>query len=156
MAALHVETRDARVKSMSPRVSLGRWTLRDWRMSSIVLVGIPIILVVLIYSFSGVARPWLQGALGLHIGGGAGQSQSQGSGEDGEAKHYLGSIIVSPRRGDKCLERGLDNRNGAMWDKGYVDCDVIPPLKALEDQAKGLAARRLKAIGRAFTPNNND
>ena len=68
-------------------------------------------------------------------------------------KHYIGSIIVSPKRGDKCRELGLDNRNGAMWDKGYVNCDVVPPLSALQDQAKGLAARRLKAIGHAFSSN---
>ncbi len=67
------------------------------------------------------------------------------------AAHYLGSIIVSPRRGDKCFEVGLDNRNGAMWDKGYVNCDVVPPLSTLREQAKGLAARRLKAIGNAFS-----
>ncbi len=86
--------------------------------------------------------PW------LHMNG-AGHVQSEKK-VDTEA-HYLGSIIVSPQHGDKCLELGLDNRNGAMWDKGYVDCDVIPPLSTLQDEAKGLAARRLKAIGNAFS-----
>jgi hypothetical protein len=73
-----------------------------------------------------------------------------------DESHYLGSIILSPQRGDKCWERGLDNRNGAMWDKGYIDCDVIPPLKTLQDEAKGLAAQRLKAIGKAFTPKDDN
>ena len=133
---------------MSPQVSLGRWTLRDSPMSRLALVGIALSLFVLVYYFNGWAPPWLKGALGLQ-GRGAGQIHAK---SDPNAP-YLGSIILSPRRGDKCWERKLDNRNGAMWDKGPVDCDVIPPLKALEDQAKGLAAQRLRAIGRAFTPN---
>ena len=83
-----------------------------------------------------------------------GRGQAGQGGESGEER-YLGSIILSPRRGDKCWERGLDNRNGAMWDKGPVDCDVVPPLKTLQD-AKGLAAKRLKAIGKAFMNGGSD
>ena len=136
---------------MSPQVSLGRWTWRDRPMSILALAGIAISLIVSAYYFNGWAPPWLRGAIGLH-GSGVVHGRAQGTDDN----HYLGSIILTPRRGDKCWERGLDNRNGAMWDKGPVDCDVVPPLKTLQDQAKGLAAQRLKAIGNAFSPNNNN
>ena len=117
------------------------------------LAGFAVILFLSAYYFNGWAPPWLQGAIGLHMNGqGTGNGGADRSGDDGR---YLGSIILSPKRGDKCWERGLDNRNGAMWDKGPVDCDVVPPLKTLQDQANGLAARRLKAIGNAFAPKSN-
>jgi hypothetical protein len=115
-------------------------------MSTIALVGIATSLIALSYLFSGWAPRWLAHASWLHMNG-AGHVRTQKI--DPEA-HYLGSIIVSPERGDKCRELGLDNRNGAIWDKGYVNCDVVPPLSALQNDAKGLAARRLKAIGKAF------
>ena len=136
---------------MSSQVSLGRWTWRDRPLSILALAGIAISLIASVYYFNGWAPNWLRGAIGMH-GGGTGQAQT---GNRTDAR-YLGSIILSPQRGDKCWERGLDNRNGAMWDKGYVDCDVIPPLKKLQDEAKGLAAQRLKAIGKAFTPNDGN
>jgi hypothetical protein len=122
-------------------------------MSMFALAGIALSLIVSAYYFNGWAPPWLQGAIGLH-GSGPGTAQSSAKKGAGDA-HYLGSIILTPRRGDKCWERGLDNRNGAMWDKGPVDCDVVPPLKMLQEQAKGLAAQRLKAIGNAFSPKGN-
>lgn len=137
---------------MSPQISLGRRTLREWSLACIALTGIALALIILIYSFRGWAPPWLRGAVGLHMQGGAGHAQ----GPESDAQRYVGSIILSPQRGDKCLERKLDNRNGMMWDKGYVDCDVIPPLKTLESQARGLAARRLKAIGKAFGPKDDE
>lgn len=116
-------------------------------MFSIVLVGIVTILIVFSYLFSGWAPRWLQHATGLHMNG-AGHVRAQ---KTDPAAHYIGSIIVSPRRGEKCAEFGLDNRDGAMWEKGYVSCDVVPPLSALQGDTKGLAARRLKAIGKAFS-----
>lgn len=136
---------------MSPRISFGRWTLRDSPRSKIALVGMAMILIGFAYSFSGWAPPWLKGAMGLHVHGGGTEVHSKAD----DDKYFLGSIIISPRRGDKCLERGLDNRNGLMWDKGYVNCDVVAPLKSLQGDARGLAARRLKAIGKAFTPGSN-
>lgn len=136
---------------MASHVSLGRWTWRDWRLSRFVLGGIAILMIISLYLFSGWAPPWLQNAIGLHVPG-MGHASSD---VDSEQAHYLGSIILSPRRGDKCWERGLDNRNGMMWDKGPVDCDVVPPLKQLQDEARGLAAQRLKAIGKAFSPTAN-
>lgn len=135
---------------MSRQLSFGRWTLRDQPMSKIALIGIVTSLIALIYFFSGRVPSWLNGSARLHLNG-AGQIHSQQS----DPTRYLGSIILSPRRGDKCKEIGLDNRNGAMWNKGYVECDVVPPLKDLEAQAKGLAARRLKAIGKAFSPKDD-
>lgn len=133
---------------MSPQISLGRWTWRDRPVSLIALAGFALSLILSAYYFDNWAPPWLRGAIGLH-GSGPGIGQAGGK-AGGDNTRYLGSIILSPTRGDKCWERGLDNRSGAMWDKGPVDCDVIPPLKTLQEEAKGLAARRLKAIGRAF------
>lgn len=132
---------------MSRQISFGRRKWRDSPVSIIVLAGIAIILIVFIYSFNGWAPPWLRGATGLHVNG-AGQVHGNAKDEG----RYLGSIILSPKRGDKCWERGLDNRNGAVWDKGPVDCDVVPPLKRLQEEAHGMAAQRLKAIGKAFAP----
>src|SRR5665647_954311 len=45
------------------------------------------------------------------------------SNDDVNDKIYTGSIIIVPPRGDRCWERMLDNRTGAMWDKGVVNCD---------------------------------
>ncbi len=134
---------------MSSQISLGRRTLREGRMSKLVLIGVVISLIAFFYYFNGWSPPWLKGASNLH-GSGADVVHPK---KDGDNTHYMGSIILSPKRGDKCWEFGLDNRNGAMWDKGPIDCDVVPPLKTLQDEAKGLAARRLKAIGKAFLPS---
>jgi len=131
---------------MSTQISHGRWTLRDGRMSKLVLAGIATSLIALAYLFSGWAPPWLTHVFSLHMNG-AGQARTQ---QVDPQTHYIGSIIVSPTRGDKCRKLGLDNRTGAMWDKGYVNCDVVPPLSSIQNDARGLAARRLKAIGKAF------
>lgn len=139
---------------MSPQISLGRWTWRDRPVSILALAGIAVILFISAYNFNGWAPPWLRGAIGFH-GNGVGAGQG-GAEKNGGHTQYLGSIILSPKRGDKCWERGLDNRSGAMWDKGPVDCDVVPPLKTLQNEAKGLAARRLKAIGKAFMSGGKD
>ena len=125
--------------------------LRDLPTSRIALAGLAIILIAFVYYFSGWPLPWRFAAQNVQAGGAGG-----GTAEKADPNaHYLGSIILSPRRGDKCWERMLDNRNGTMWDKGYVECDVVPPLRKLQDEAKGLAARRLKAIGNAFAPKGN-
>jgi hypothetical protein len=123
-------------------------------MSITVLVGLAASLVVSIYYFYGWTPPWLWGAMSWH-GSDAGEVGTRTKKEGKDDTHYLGTIIMSPRRGDKCWERGLDNRNGAMWEKGPIDCDVVPSLRTLEEEAKGLAARRLKAIGKAFAPKSN-
>ena len=136
---------------MAPQISFGRWTWRDRPATTVALAGIAIFLIASVYNFNAWAPPWLRGAIGLH---GAGVGLAGGKDADDEAQ-YLGSIILSPKRGDKCWERGLDNRNGAMWDKGPVDCDVVPPLKTTQEEAKGLAAKRLKAIGQAFSNKGN-
>ena len=120
-------------------------------MSRFVLAGIATILIALAYLFSGWAPPWLTHVSWLHMNG-TGHPHTQ---QVDPQTHYIGSIIVSPTRGDKCRKLGLDNRNGAMWDKGYVNCDVVPPLSTLQNEAKGLAARRLKAIGKAFATGNH-
>ena len=138
---------------MPSRISLGRWSWRDKPVSMLAVAGFAIILFVSAYNFNGWAPSWLQGLIGLQ---GSGPGMGRGQGGEIDEERYMGSIILSPTRGDKCWERGLDNRNGAMWDKGPVDCDVVPPLKTLQEDAKGLAAKRLKAIGKAFMNGHND
>jgi hypothetical protein len=122
-------------------------------MSRTVLAGIVVSLAVSIYYFNGWTPRWLWGVISWR--GSDVSEVGTKTKKEGSDTHYLGTIILSPRRGDQCWERGLDNRNGAMWEKGPIDCDVVPSLKTLEEEAKGLAARRLKAIGKAFAPKGN-
>ena len=69
-------------------------------------------------------------------------------------KRYSGSIIVVPERGDRCLERGIDNRTGKMWDKGLVNCDEVVKKHLEEDQRSSLSGVRMHAIGKAFRPDS--
>lgn len=64
--------------------------------------------------------------------------------------HYLGLIILSPRHGDKCHERRIDNRTGAVRSEGLVDCDVFPSLKQLRERGHKLNVKHPGVIGGAF------
>ena len=67
---------------------------------------------------------------------------------------YTGSIYFVPEIGDYCWQRMLDNRNGAMWDKGYVDCDsLLEPQKPEPSQSRSMSSERMLAIGRALRGN---
>ena len=55
-----------------------------------------------------------------------------------------------PDRGERCLELGLDNRTGQMWEKGYINCyDVVARYNA-RDKLFKLNGERLRIIGKAF------
>jgi len=69
--------------------------------------------------------------------------------ESGEV--YTGSIYFVPPAGIYCWERMLDNRNGDMWDKGYVDCKgVLEPQPPVKDPNGGMSGERMRAISRAL------
>jgi hypothetical protein len=71
------------------------------------------------------------------------------------ANLYTGSMIIVPSRGDQCWERKLDNRNGKMWDKGYVNCDEAASRIAAENKPEGISVQRLRSIGNAFLGNKD-
>jgi hypothetical protein len=66
---------------------------------------------------------------------------------------FTGSIVFLPARGDQCWQRMIDNRTGAMWDKGYVNCyDAVSQL--IEQKQNGLKnSDRMHAISHAFRHN---
>lgn len=69
---------------------------------------------------------------------------------------YTGSIYYLPTLGQFCWERMLDNRNGDMWDKGYVDCDgLLEPEKPEPSPQRSMSGERMLAIGRAFRGGDN-
>ena len=65
---------------------------------------------------------------------------------------YTGSIVFVPPFGDYCWERMIDNRNGVMWDKGYVDC-----YEAVQQSGRHstMSGARMLAIGKALRHGGN-
>jgi hypothetical protein len=66
------------------------------------------------------------------------------------ANLYTGSMIIVPNRGEQCWERKLDNRNGKMWDKGFVNCYEAASRIAAQNKPEGISVLRLRSIGNAF------
>jgi hypothetical protein len=60
---------------------------------------------------------------------------------------YAGSILFVPPRGELCGQWMFDNRNGALWDNGQVNCR---PTNAVSKPAEVTSAARMIAIGKAF------
>src|SRR5665647_539801 len=102
--------RTATGRTAASRVSARRWLLRDIPLSFVLFVWVAFCFSILIYFFD-----WAQVRHET-----AASPQMNYANND---KLYTGSIIIVPTRGDLCWERMLDNRNGKMWDKGYVRCD---------------------------------
>lgn len=70
-------------------------------------------------------------------------------GESDEQK-YTGTIILPTDRRDTCQFLSLDNRTGALQEKGYGPCEVTSyDLKTEPDQS------RLVQIGKAFRRKSN-
>jgi hypothetical protein len=65
-------------------------------------------------------------------------------------KRYAGSIVAGSLYEDKCREFILDNRNGNMWDKGYVKCYDVFSQPSEENPPIGMDAFRLREVGKAF------
>jgi len=64
---------------------------------------------------------------------------------------YTGSIYFVPSIGDYCWQRMLDNRNGDMWDIGYIDCEaVLEPQKPEPSPRRTMSGERMLAISRAL------
>jgi len=116
------------------------WLLRDLPYTYVAFVWVAFALSILIYfiDWSPVRRET------------AVRPQLNSVNNDNNDKLYTGSIIIVPTRGDLCWERRLDNRNGKMWDKGYVSCYKVASQLAKNNPPKGIGAMRLRAIGKAL------
>ena len=73
---------------------------------------------------------------------------------DGDAI-YTGSIFFVPRFGDYCWQRMIDNRNGTMWDKGYINCDDAVSELVENKQRGSLSSVRMQSISKAFHRDEN-
>ena len=122
---------------MALRASDGRWLRRDKSRIIAVLVWMAFGTSVLLFftdlsAISRRAQP---------------QPEITQSGYDNEL--YTGSIIFIPPTGERCWQRMLDNRDGKLWDKGYVSCDeAISQL--LDSKRHGGTAVRLRKISKVF------
>ena len=65
-------------------------------------------------------------------------------------KRYAGAIVTDSLYEDKCRELVFDNRNGNMWDKGYVNCDGVLFPFLQQDQPRNMDKFRLREVGKAF------
>lgn len=63
---------------------------------------------------------------------------------------YTGSIILVPPTGDQCWQMQIDNRDGRMWDTGYVDCYAAVSDLAENRRAGTISAKRIQSISSAF------
>jgi hypothetical protein len=63
---------------------------------------------------------------------------------------YTGSIILVPPTGTKCWQMMIDNRDGYMWETGYVDCYVAVAELAEAKRKGSINANRIKTISNAF------
>lgn len=130
---------------MATRASSRRWLLRDIPRSYVVFVWLAFGLS-LLYFFSDWSPVRREAAV---------QPQNvNNANATNNDKRYAGSIIVVPERGDRCLERGIDNRTGKMWDKGFVNCDEVAKKLSEEKQRSSLSDVRMHAIGKAFRPDS--
>ena len=59
---------------------------------------------------------------------------------------YAGKIVTGLPYENKCRELILDNRNGKIWDKGYINCDEI----LRKDHRENMDLLRLREVGKAF------
>ena len=122
---------------MALRASDGRWLRRDKSQTIAVLIWMAFGTSVLLFftDLLAISRPAQP------------QPEITQSGSDNEL--YTGSIIFIPTRGERCWQRMLDNRDGKLWDKGYVSCDeAISQL--LDSKRHGGTAVRLRKISKVF------
>ncbi|MGE0563191.1 MAG: hypothetical protein AB7O50_01630 [Pseudolabrys sp.] len=90
-----------------------------------------------------------QGA-GQRDGQSGGQGSGQANGRTGRLNNTYAASILIPERGSLCTQYGFDNRSGAMWDEGLVDCDESRLDHILKDRAKGAGDERLRAIRKSL------
>ncbi|MGE0676661.1 hypothetical protein [Pseudolabrys sp.] len=67
---------------------------------------------------------------------------------------YTGSILV-PEHRNLCSQYGFDNRNGATWHIGSVDCVKARLQYRAQEKAKRGGDERLLAIKRSFRNAGN-
>jgi hypothetical protein len=131
---------------MATRISSHRWFLRDIPRTYVVLVWLAFGLSLLFF-FSDWSPVRREAAVQQ-------QQNVNNANATNNARRYAGSIIVVPERGNRCLERGIDNRTGEMWDKGFVDCDEVARKLLGEKQRSSLSDERMYSIVKAFRPNS--
>lgn len=69
-------------------------------------------------------------------------------------KFYTGSIVV-PDTTDRCWQFGFDNRNGKIWDMGFIDCDEFSAQAKSAQAARDLGRERLLAIKKSLQRGGN-
>lgn len=130
---------------MVSRASPGHHVLRDLPRTYVVLVCavfVASLLVLSLYYWSPIHR---ESAMRSQLS----ESKPQLN-EFNIDQRYAGSIFTDLQRGNLCWELVLDNRNGNMWDKGYVNCDRVLSQPLEENQAPALDAWRLREVGKTF------
>jgi len=137
---------------MATRVSSHRWLLRDIPLTYVLLVWLAFGLS-LLYFFSDWSPAQREAAVQQQSPTQQQQNVNNVNATNND-KRYAGSIIVVPERGDRCLERGIDNRTGKMWDKGFINCDEVAQRLSEEKQRSSLSDVRMRAIGKAFHPDS--
>lgn len=127
---------------MATRHSNRRWLLRDVPRLGVLSVWAVAGFVLLAYCFEGPALVRIMAA-GLRPA-----TVTKPSADTGNAPSiYTGSILFVPPRGELCGQWTFDNRNGALWDNGQVNCR---PAGAANKPDEVTSAARMMAIGKAF------
>ena len=121
------------------KASPKRWLLRDWIQFQMAVAVLLCTLLICLYWFDGWSPVWQP----LHR-----PPPNHSLNKQSLAARFIGSIIFVPLRGDRCLKWLLDNRTGAMWDVGYIKCEILLPPPAKSPQGMGM--QRLRAIGKAL------
>lgn len=132
---------------MATRQSTQSWLLRDLPRLGALSGWALAAFLILAYGVTWPALPRMSVFSGLAGLGFRPAAATKPTADAGNAQGvYTGSILFVPPRGEICGQWAFDNRNGAMWDNGQVNCR--PASAAKSDD--GLAAARMIAIGRAF------
>jgi hypothetical protein len=125
---------------MPPKASFRRHILRDWPQAKVVLAWMAFGCSVLFY-FSDWSPPW-------HHPNAVLQSSRVSAGDDEEI--YTGSILFARADVDHCWERKFDNRTGAIWDKGFINCGTTASQAKGKNTNDSAADKRMRALQAYF------
>lgn len=127
---------------MATRLSNRRWLLRDVPHLGVLSVWALLGFALLAYCFE---SPALERVIAAALRPAAVATPSADAGN--APSMYTGSILFVPTRGELCGQWTFDNRNGAFWDNGQVNCR--PPAAANKPD-EAMSTTRMLAIGKAF------
>jgi len=122
---------------MRRRKSSAHWLWRDLRLSYLLLFWGAVSLGLIVY-FAPAATLPRNAAL------------PPPSDDDRLITASTASIILVPRRGERCWQRILDNRTGRMWDRGYVNCYEAVAQASEPTPGVAVTSVRLTAISNGF------